>query len=336
MSEGHRGKTALTEENLLTKPLDELDFGPFTHPITVTWARKWYLQMLKHLEFSIKTFRDRRMLVISWLLAVLVGVFGNLFASSLFGRIECSSWQFALIFLAATSLVAASLFWFFPPRFEHTFQVWFGREATYAYQKLSKEFGRLLSHDDLHDFFRVYNLLLVRDCLREHSTRLTKVIDVKVPEYGYEIWVTVQLRRKGSWLRRSVEKDLVEELGLVCELFATTVGPIRWIDEGTPIEQVKTFHSALKSIRFDNVVREVREQILRASMTSMREKSEAVLSTIMRTQNENEMAEESVLYEALKKTAGMDEAEANVVVNHLRKEGVLFSPEPGYLKRTIR
>ena len=61
----------LTEEKLLSKPLMELDFGPFTHPFAVTWARNWQRKMITHLDVSIKSFEDRRILVISWILAVM-------------------------------------------------------------------------------------------------------------------------------------------------------------------------------------------------------------------------------------------------------------------------
>jgi len=264
MSHGLHGKTPLTEDNLLTEPLAELDFGPFTHP-GVTYDKVWFDRMIKHLDESIKEFRERRILIISWVLAILFGIFGNLFASALFGRFEYSSWGFAFAFFIAACASASLLFWFFPPEFKHSFQVWFGEEATVGEHKLVEKFGVLDNHDRLEDFFRIYHSLMIRDCLKEHQLRLTKVTDVEIPEYGYETWVKVRLGSTSTaWLRKSVEKQLLDELGPLCEAFATTTLPFCWIDESTPKEQVKAFDLALANIRFENVRAKLRRQILEA------------------------------------------------------------------------
>jgi len=252
----------LTEENLLGRPLRKLDFGPFTHPFSVTWAQNWRTKMIAHLETSIKSFEERRMLVISWMLAVLVGIFGNLFASSLFGSIEYSSWTLALAFLVAVIAFAGLLFWFFPPAFEHSFQVFYGRNAFDVRLTLFKKFGLLENEDKLGDFLRIYHMLLVRDCLRKHPPQLTKIADVILDKYGYETWVTVRLRSKISWLRRSVRKRLWDELGLLCDAFATTVLPISHLDQDTPKEQVNAFDAALGRMDFQDLKSKIRQQIL--------------------------------------------------------------------------
>jgi hypothetical protein len=227
--------------------------------------------MIKHLEASIRKFEDRRILIISWLLAALIGVFGNLFASSVFGGIGNPSWGFAIIFLVASCLAAGALIYFFPPMFEHSFQVWFGEDATQAEKQLTellnkhfagKKTFELHNVFDLGDFFRIYNLILVKDCLMEHPARLTKVVEVMTPEHSYETWVTVRLRGKFSWLRRSIRKELWDELGLFCDVFATTTVPLRWVDDQASEEQIRVFDSALGSIRFDNIKASLRQQIL--------------------------------------------------------------------------
>jgi len=221
--------------------------------------------MIEHLEVSIKQFRERRMLIIPWLLALLFGIFANLFASALFGEFEYSNWGFALVFLIISCFFAGLVFWFFPPKFEHVFQVWFGEAALEGKLKLFKRFGTLENQDKLEDFFRVYHSLMVRDILKEHHMRLTKVIDVKIAEYGYETWIFVRLDPKVSWLQRSLEEKVRDELILLCEAFATTIQPFLWIDEGTPTEQVKAFDIALQNIRFENTKAKVQQQIIEAT-----------------------------------------------------------------------
>jgi hypothetical protein len=252
----------LTEENLLGKPLREMDLGPFPHPFSVTWAGDWHREMITHLAASIKSFEERRILVISFLLAVLVGVFGNLFASSLFGRIEYSSWPPALAFLVGAICSAGLLFLYFPPAFEHSFQVFYGRNASDVRLALHKEFGFLENDDKLADFLRIYHLLLVRDCLRKHPPQLCKVTDVIVDKFGYETWVTVRFRSKASWLREPIRKQLWDELGLLCDAFATTILPISHLDQGTPREQVNAFDAALGRMNVQDLKSKVTQQIL--------------------------------------------------------------------------
>jgi hypothetical protein len=218
--------------------------------------------MITHLDASIKSFEDRRILVISWILAVLVGIFGNLFASSLFGGIGRSSWALALAFLVAMIGFAGLLFRFFPPAFEHSFQVFYGRNAFDVKLALHKKFGLLRNHDKLDDFPRIYHLLLVRDYLRKHPPKLTKVTDVIVDKFGYETWVTVRLRSNTSWLRKSVRKQLWSELGLLCDAFAPTTLPIPHLDQDTPREQVNAFDEVLGRIDVQDLKSRVRQQIL--------------------------------------------------------------------------
>jgi hypothetical protein len=266
MTLDHHGIMPLTEENILDKPLRELDFGPFTHPFSVTWAGDWHREMITHLAASIKSFEERRILVISFLLTVLIGIFGNLFASSLFGRIEYSSWPPALFFLVATVCSAGLLFLYFPPAFEHSFQIFYGRNAVDVRQPLFQKFGFLENDDKLADFFRIHHLLLVRDCLRKHAPQLCKVTDVIVDKFGYETWVTVHLRSKTSWLRESIRKKLWDELGLLCDAFGTTILPISYLDQDTPRERVRTFDESLGRMDLQDLQSKVRQQILRSAL----------------------------------------------------------------------
>jgi hypothetical protein len=96
----------------------------------------------------------------------------------------------------------------------------------------------------------------------EHPARLTKVVEVMTPEHSYETWVNVRLRGKFSWLRRSIRKELWDELGLFCDVFATTTVPLRWVDDKASEEQIRVFDSALGSIRFDSIKASFRQEIL--------------------------------------------------------------------------
>jgi hypothetical protein len=267
------GNIELTDENILTKALVELDFGPYKHPLPMTtYQGLWYKAMWKHLDDTIKRFRERRILVISWILAACIGVFGNLFASSLYGRPQYETPGYGVAFLAAAIIAASMLLVYFPPAFQHTFQIFFGREAFDAKLKIFKELQQKRNielhsnstfDDKLGDFLRVYNLLLVRDVLRQHPLRTTKVADIRNPQFDFESWVTVKPRSRFAWIKRDIETELWKELGLVCELFATTIVPIGpgWIDENTADERIRKFDSALLSIDFDKLKDRVVGQI---------------------------------------------------------------------------
>jgi hypothetical protein len=269
------GKMPLTHESLLTEPLVDLDFGPFKHPKVPTWKGTWHREMVKHLGDSIRRYRERRILTVSWILAALIGVFGNLFASSLFGRPEYGNGFFAGLFLAAALASVLVLFIYFPPAFTHTFQVFYGKDASDAKMKLFEAFeqktGALLQSfseldGKIDEFLRVYNLLLIRDCLRAHPLIVTRVTEARNPEVGFESWVTVGARSRFAWMARKIEQQLWNELGLVCELFATTIVPIgpAYVDEKTPLESVQKFDLALSSIDFDELKPRIVKQIAAA------------------------------------------------------------------------
>ena len=88
------------------------------------------------------------------------------------------------------------------------------------------------------------------------------MVEVKNPTFGYETWVNVRLRDKTSWLRRSIERQLWDELGPLCEAFATTILPCRSIDENTSREQVGIFEAALSKVDFSHLKEMIYQQIL--------------------------------------------------------------------------
>ncbi len=230
----------------------------------MTWHRKRYDQLFDQIEVSLDKFHHRRVLLVSWVLTVSVGIFGNMFGSAIFGTLEQSSLPFALPFLIASLFSAGLLFWFFSPNFEHEFPIWYGDEASDTILNMDEKFGPMQNEDKLDAFFRVHHLLLLRDSLHEwrERKRLTRITDVAVVKQGYQTWITVRLGSSTAWLRKSIEKELRQELELLCRVFATTILPIRWFDETTPIQQVKDFDNALSVIDFERVGNRIVEQIL--------------------------------------------------------------------------
>jgi len=261
MPRAFHGKTPLTEDALLTKAIQKLDLGPFTHASEPDEDAKCFRDLYNAVKASIKPFHEWRRLAISWLLAVLVGVFGNLFASALFGRVEYSNWVLALVLLCATSVAAALFLWLFPLNFQHTFLIVFDKQAADAIAKIGR-FSTFKQENNLDNFLRVYHLLLVRDCVRQLHLRMIKIIDVMNAMQEFETWITVELQGRAVWIRRNVERDLKEELLTLCEGFAMTTSPLLSIDDSTPSEQVRAFRFALGRIGFDRTMDKIRWDIL--------------------------------------------------------------------------
>lgn len=67
---------------------------------------------------------------------------------------------------------------------------------------------------------------------------------------------------------------------------------------------------------------------------SLRDKMHAVLTTVAEMERETGIVEEAELYDKLSKKLDINEGEAKGIVWQLVKEGLLYSPRPGQLKRT--
>ncbi|MEM2687503.1 MAG: minichromosome maintenance protein MCM, partial [Thermoproteota archaeon] len=67
---------------------------------------------------------------------------------------------------------------------------------------------------------------------------------------------------------------------------------------------------------------------------SLRDKMDAILALIIETQREAGMVEEGWLLNELEARCGIDKNEAKRILAQLKKEGAIFEPREGYLKKT--
>ena len=249
-------KVPLTEESLLTEPLAKLNLGPLTYGPETNRDPESYHDLTRNIEASIRTLRDWRRLAISWLLAVILGVFGNLFASALFGKIEPSGWALALVFLIATIAAVGLFLWVFPYEFRYYFTISFDKQASQAISRVRKS-GLQGSRTDIKNFIHIYHLLLVRDCLRDTPRRFTRVTDAGVSFDGFWTDVTVQLHGRFAWIRRNIEADLRDEIYELCDAFARAATRLKSIDQSSSVQEVKSFEAALRRIDFWNVANKI-------------------------------------------------------------------------------
>ena len=76
------------------------------------------------------------------------------------------------------------------------------------------------------------------------------------------------------------------------------------------------------------------DTIMTGKPKSLRDRMQSILSTVATLERETGTVLESKLYEELSKTAGLSEGEARALVNQLIRDGILYSPKSGHLKRT--
>jgi replicative DNA helicase Mcm len=74
--------------------------------------------------------------------------------------------------------------------------------------------------------------------------------------------------------------------------------------------------------------------IMTGKPKSLRDRMQTILSTVAVMERETGTVQESKLYEELSKTAGLSEGEVQTLVNQLIRDGILYSPKPGQLRRT--
>ena len=74
--------------------------------------------------------------------------------------------------------------------------------------------------------------------------------------------------------------------------------------------------------------------IMTGKPKSLRDRMQAVLRTIAEMEKETGTAEEKLLHSVLMEKLGLSEGEVQAIVNQLVKEGLLYSPETGRIKRT--
>jgi replicative DNA helicase Mcm len=76
------------------------------------------------------------------------------------------------------------------------------------------------------------------------------------------------------------------------------------------------------------------DTIMTGKPKSLRDRMQSILSTVATLERETGTVLESKLYEELAKTADLSEGEARALVNQLIRDGILYSPKAGHLKRT--
>jgi DNA replicative helicase MCM subunit Mcm2 (Cdc46/Mcm family) len=75
--------------------------------------------------------------------------------------------------------------------------------------------------------------------------------------------------------------------------------------------------------------------IMTGKPKSLRDRMQIVLATMAEMEKETGTVEDTALYENLEKKAEIPESEARIIVNQLIREGILYSPRPGRIKRTV-
>jgi replicative DNA helicase Mcm len=74
--------------------------------------------------------------------------------------------------------------------------------------------------------------------------------------------------------------------------------------------------------------------IMTGKPKSLRDKMQVVLSTFADLEKQLGIVEDSTLYQALSRKVDVTDEDARRLVDQLVKEGILYSPKPGHLKRT--
>ena len=74
--------------------------------------------------------------------------------------------------------------------------------------------------------------------------------------------------------------------------------------------------------------------IMTGKPKSLRDKLQTVLSTIMEMEKETGMVEKTALLNELEAAYGISGQEAERLIGQLLREGTIYSPREGYLKKT--
>ena len=74
--------------------------------------------------------------------------------------------------------------------------------------------------------------------------------------------------------------------------------------------------------------------IMTGKPKSQRDKMQAIISLVAALEKDTGSIDENTFYQELVSKHEIDEGQAKILVNQLIKEGVLYSPKPGYIRRT--
>jgi replicative DNA helicase Mcm len=146
--------------------------------------------------------------------------------------------------------------------------------------------------------------------LRMRSTSTTADSPIAITPRQLEALVRLSECRARSFLR---DKVTVEDTDAIIRLMAISLQHVG-IDTTTGKVDIDT--------------------IMTGKPKSLRDRMQTILSTVATMERETGAVQESKLYEELSKTAGLSEGEVQTLVNQLIRDGILYSPKPGHLKRT--
>ena len=195
-----------TSDNMLTQHFDQIDTWPFvrrsrlknvkenhtelerSHKISDKWRSASYDYFSKKLD----DFRRRQDLCFPWMLTVIIGVFGNLFVSSLFGPTDLANPLLTVFSFLGLLLVTLVFFRLFPIDLNHQFEFMFpiprtfpgGHEKYVGPQgKLNIDSQNVLSNNLLdrlvEEFGCLVSLMIVRDQLSQIQLQVSKIANVR-------------------------------------------------------------------------------------------------------------------------------------------------------------
>ncbi len=256
----------LSNESLLDKPLDQIDLGPFIYPIFPDKDLALGEDLLESCKKSLEDFKSRRVLVISWLLAISIGITGNISASAFIGGIQGPRYDLGILFLIITIGVGLVLIWYFPPNFTHVISIQYEETVEKVRNELHDHFeGRVHAYGIewglWFKFLRIYNALLIRDYLRRSKLKTVKIKRVLISSMGFAVWLDVGARGKLSWLSRHIESRLLEELVDLCYDITMCVTALLSINLGSSDEKLSTFLEALHNLKFEHLMVTITRQI---------------------------------------------------------------------------
>ena len=146
--------------------------------------------------------------------------------------------------------------------------------------------------------------------LRMRSTSTTADSPIAITPRQLEALVRLSECRARSFLR---DKVTVEDTDAIIRLMTISLQHVG-IDTSTGKVDIDT--------------------IMTGKPKSLRDRMQTILSTVATMERETGAVQESKLYEELSKTAGLSEGDVQTLVNQLIRDGILYSPKPGHLKRT--
>lgn len=108
---------------------------------------KWVASSKLNSERTLQDFHNRQLLAISFALAVIIGIFGNLLINSIFGTPQQSDWNLILISAIIVFLSGGLLFFYLPTEFEYFISVNFIQVFRTVHEKAITDLLRKIAED---------------------------------------------------------------------------------------------------------------------------------------------------------------------------------------------